>query len=141
MLALTRPTEAPGLLGMHNPVANGVQFSPNLQISWRSEMGRLDAESAVHDEISRLTATLLAQHNGALPGPHALPGLQSANVVCCSLKILPSKLRPSVWYPGVISFKEAFWEVCQSLPLTDKHVGKVARGANTPPKHVVQPLI
>ena len=25
------------------------------------------------------------------------------NVVCCSLKILPSKLSPGVWYPRVIS--------------------------------------
>ena len=27
----------------------------------------------------------------------------STNVVCCSLKIPPSKLSPSVWYPRIIS--------------------------------------
>ena len=51
------------------------------------------------------------------------------NVVCCSLKVPPSKLDPGVWYPRVISPWGAFWEVCQTQPLAGKHVGKVACGA------------
>ena len=66
---------------------------------------------------------------------HALSARSSktrryTNAICCSLKIPPSKLSHGMWYPRVISPQGAFWEVCQSQPVTSKHIGKVVRGAH-----------